>query len=180
MITMGLSGIPYVTHDIAGFSGGPSTKELWMRWVELGAFTPIMRMHDGLAKFENWNFYSDNESTQFLKRFSALHSRHKPYLQAIGDDAVKKGYPLVRSYLLVDGREDTWYVDDAYFLGNDVLVAPILKPKTTKRTVEIPAGEWRGIFGQGTFNGPKQITVDAPIGTPAVFVRVGSEVDRAF
>lgn len=47
MLSLGLSGIPFVTHDVAGFSGGPSTKELYLRWTELGAFTPIMRTHEG-------------------------------------------------------------------------------------------------------------------------------------
>src|SRR5690606_25935047 len=62
MLSLGLSGIPFVTHDIAGFSGGPSTKELYMRWTELGAFTPIMRTHEGNKRDENWSYHADAET----------------------------------------------------------------------------------------------------------------------
>jgi len=58
MLNLGLSGIPFVTHDIAGYHSFQvpfSTKELFMRWTELGAFTPIMRTHEGLYRDDNWS-----------------------------------------------------------------------------------------------------------------------------
>ncbi|MGB9339754.1 MAG: TIM-barrel domain-containing protein, partial [Polyangiales bacterium] len=56
MLNLGLAGQPFVTHDIAGFArgAGPSSKELFQRWTELGAFTPVMRTHDGADKVNNW------------------------------------------------------------------------------------------------------------------------------
>lgn len=178
-ITLSLSGVPFVTHDIAGFSGGPSTKELWMRWVELGAFSPVMRMHDGLKKLDNWNFHRDAESSAFLARFVKIRQKLKPYLIALGKEAMETGRPLVRHYALVENDPAYWGVDDAYFLGNDLLVAPIVNEGATSRVVKIPSGTWRAVFGQGEFVGPAEVTIKAPIGSPIVLGRKGSTIDAA-
>jgi alpha-glucosidase len=177
-ISLSLSGVPYVTHDIAGFSGGPSDKELWLRWVEFGAFSPIMRLHDGLRKLENWYFYSDAESAAHLARFSKIHNQLIPYLKTLAADAQEKGHPIVRHYMLVENKREYWNIEDAYFLGNDVLVAPVLEQGAKTREVVFPSGTWRGVFGHGEVQGPTTQTFDTPIGKPAVFVRVGSEAER--
>jgi alpha-glucosidase len=56
LLNLGLAGQPFVSLDIAGFAvgAGPSTKELYMRWTELGAFAPVMRTHQGADKENNW------------------------------------------------------------------------------------------------------------------------------
>jgi alpha-glucosidase (family GH31 glycosyl hydrolase) len=54
MINLGLSGIPVSTHDVAGFSGGPSTKALFMRWTELGATQREVYLPDGATWFHAW------------------------------------------------------------------------------------------------------------------------------
>lgn len=178
-ITLALSGVPFVTHDISGFSGGPSTKELWMRWVEFGAFSPVMRLHDGLKKVDNWNFHRDAESSAFLARFAKIRAKLKPYLIALGKEAMETGRPLVRHYALVENDPAYWGVDDAYFLGNDLLVAPIVTEGATRRSVKIPSGTWRAVFGQGEFVGPTEVTIKAPLGSPIVLARVGSAPDTA-
>jgi alpha-glucosidase len=53
LVSLGMAGVGFVTHDIGGYFGGPSTKELYLRWIELGAFTPIMRTHEGLQRDRN-------------------------------------------------------------------------------------------------------------------------------
>ena len=75
MLNLGLAGQPFVTHDIAGFSGGdaPSTKELFQRWTELGAFTPIMRTHDGADKVNNWRWNKDEGTTSHFRKFAFVH-----------------------------------------------------------------------------------------------------------
>jgi sulfoquinovosidase len=178
MLSMGLSGIPYVTHDIAGFSGGPSSEELWLRWVELGAFSPIMRLHDGLKKYENWHFRSSADSAAFLARFAHIHLQLKPYLKALASEAVEKGYPLVRHSILVESEPGAELVDDQFFLGNDLLVAPVLTKGSVEREVRFPPGAWRAVFAQSVIEGPGLKVIAAPIGSPAIFVRVGSGVDE--
>lgn len=176
-VSHSLSGVPFVTHDIAGFSGGPSTKELWQRWVEFGAFTPIMRLHDGLQKLENWHFMRDEESAAFLKRFATIHNLLTPYLMELAELALEKGYPLVRHPLLIENTPALREVDDQYFLGPDLLVAPVLTPETESRSVRFPAGRWRPIFGGEVVVGPTDRDIHAPIGSPPIFAREDSTVD---
>lgn len=71
MLNLGLAGQPYVTHDIAGFARGtgPSDEELYMRWTELGAFTPVMRTHEGANKEGNWSWEKSPATTAHFRRF---------------------------------------------------------------------------------------------------------------
>ncbi len=178
MVSLSLSGVPFVTHDIAGFSGGPSTPELWMRWVELGTFSPIMRIHDGLRKYENWSFQRDATSTTFLMAFSKMRTRIKPYLVTLAAEALATGRPMVRHPLLVEGIAAA-SVDDQFFLGDDLLVAPVLTEGATSRTVRFPPGRWRPLYQmRQPMQGPAVLEWDAPVGQPAVFAREGSEIDR--
>ncbi len=176
IVSLSLSGVPYVTHDIAGFSGGPSTPELWKRWVEFGAFTPIMRLHDGIKKYENWNYMKDTTSAAFLARFAELHGKLKPYLVELSDHALATGHPIVRHPILIENDEHTLELDDQYFLGDDLLVAPVVKPGRDSRTVYFTSGRWIPVFGGDIVEGPGEKEVPAPLGSPAVYAREGSRV----
>jgi alpha-glucosidase (family GH31 glycosyl hydrolase) len=162
-----------VTHDIAGFSGGPSTKELYQRWVELGAFTPIFRTHEGLRRAENWSWDRDAETTAHFARFARVHRALAPTLLALGEQHRQTGMPIVRSMALAfpdDPRMLT--VLDAYMLGDELLVAPVVEMGATSRRVVLPAGRWHDVWDPARiFEGPREVTVDAPIGRPPVFSR---------
>jgi alpha-glucosidase len=111
MLNLGLAGVPFVTHDIAGFSGTtapPTTKELFQRWTELGAFTPIMRTHEGADRMNNWTWSSDAETIAHFRRFARVHAALAPELRALAAEATGTSAPLVRHLmlefpLLVDG-----------------------------------------------------------------------------
>jgi len=172
MTSLGLAGIPFVTLDIGGFSGGPSTKELYLRWVELGAFTPIMRTHEGNARGENWNWDADPETIAHFRRFARIHEALAPELRGLADGAAETGTPMVlHPMLLFPDDVETWPITDQYFLGAGLLVAPVTEEGATSREVYFPAGTWFHVFTGERFDGPMRAPVDAPIGTPAVFSR---------
>ncbi|MCA9629288.1 MAG: hypothetical protein KC766_16555, partial [Myxococcales bacterium] len=100
MLNLGLSGVPYVTHDIAGFSGGPSTKELFMRWTELGAFTPIMRTHEGAKKLENWSWEKDAETTAHFRRFVLIHQALRPEFERLASESEATSLPSIRALVM--------------------------------------------------------------------------------
>lgn len=181
MINLGLAAVPYVTHDIGGFSGGPRSKEVFLRWTELGAFTPFMRTHEGDHRDENWNWDSDEETVAHFRRFARIHEALVPDLQALAEDAQATSIPLVR-HLMLQFPEDsaTWNVDDQYMLGDRLLVAPVVTESATSREVYLPstdaeakeggeAPRWFHVFTGESFEGGQTVTVDAPIGTPPVF-----------
>jgi len=176
MLSLGLSGVPVVTHDIAGFSGGPSTKELWQRWTELGAFTPIMRTHEGNLSDQNWSWESDAETTEHFRRFARVHDALGPELAFLAELSASASMPMVR-HLMLQFPDDppSRGIDDQFLLGPSLLVAPVVEPGATSRPVYLPPGTWFHVWSGDAYEGGSTIDVDAPIGSPPVF---SLEVDR--
>jgi len=177
MLSLGLAGIPYVTHDIAGFSGGPSTKELFLRWTELGAFTPIMRTHEGNMKDDNWRWDSDAETIAHMRRFAEIHMALAPEIEALAEEAANNSKPLVR-HLALEYPDDpaSVAVSDQFLLGDSLLVAPVVTEGATSKQVVLPPDTWFHVWTGDAYDGPAQIEIDAPIGSPPVFSR---DEDRA-
>lgn len=173
-LTMGLAGIPFFTHDIAGFSGGPSVKELFLRWTEMGAFTPFMRTHDGLKKKENWRFDSDAETLAHFTRFAKIHKALAPYFKKAAAEAVADGLPIIRHAVLVDPAWELSYeAEGQWHIGRDMIFAPVTAQGGAKAKVYLTEGEWRHLFDGKIYNGRTLVEIDAPIGSPAAFAKVG-------
>ena len=178
MLSLSLSGQPYVTHDIAGFSGGPSTEELYKRWTELGALTPFMRTHDGNERDENWRWDSDADTTAHFAAMSRLHAALAPELVALAEDAADTGAPIVRHLMLAYPDDpETWPLTDQFLLGTDLLAAPVVTEGATSRTLYLPDGTWTHVWTATDHAGPGWITVDAPLGEPPLFSRTGDRAD---
>ncbi len=175
MLNLSLSGIPFVTHDIAGFSGTiapASTKELYQRWTELGAFTPIMRTHEGARKQLNWSWEKDDETTSHFRRFARIHASLKPDLIELAATAAKTSMPIVR-HLMLEFPEDarSHEISDQFMLGSDLLVAPVITEGATDKTLYLPPGHWYHVWSGDMYTGGGDITIAAPIGEPPVFSR---------
>jgi len=185
-VGLGLSGIGRYGSDIAGFSsivGGPSSKEVYWRWVEMAAFEPVMRTHDGLSEDENWHWSSDAETTEHFRRYATLHLRLLPLLRLLDRQYRTEGLPFMRHAILVEqGEGPAWEAlrdaPDQHFLGDDLLIAPVLTEGAVSRDVVLPAGRWYPLLTGGpaldSGAAPSTVTVDAPLGTLPVFARAGS------
>lgn len=172
MLNLGLSATPLVTHDIAGYSGGPSTKELWMRWTELGAFTTFMRTHEGLKALSNWNWDTDAETTQHFRRFARIHEALVPELIALAEGAHETSLPPLRHLALVFPEDAaSRAISDEFMLGDTLLVAPVVHEGQTSREVHLPPGTWFHVWTGTSYEGGRTITIEAPIGSPPVFSR---------
>ncbi len=178
MVNLGLSGVPFVTHDVGGFSGGPRTKEVFLRWTELGAFTPVMRTHEGLMREANWDWDEDDETIAHFARFARIHEALIPEIEALAEQAAETGAPLVR-HLALEHPDDpeSRAVSDQYLLGPDLLVAPVVEEGATSREVYLPPGTWFHVWTGEAHEGGRRITVDAPIGSPPVFSRGADRED---
>jgi alpha-glucosidase len=171
LVSLGIAGIGYVTTDVAGFSGGPSTKELYQRWTELGAFTPILRTHEGLRRTENWNWDRDPDTTAHFSRFARIHQALAPRILELGRAHRATGMPIVRALALSHPEDPrTYNILDEFMLGDDLLVAPVVTQGATARRVYLPRGQWFDLWDPArSFMGPTEIEVAAPIGRPPVF-----------
>jgi alpha-glucosidase len=175
LLNLGLAGQPFVSLDIAGFSvgAGPSTKELYMRWTELGAFAPVMRTHQGADKENNWNWNKDEDTITHFRKFTYVHCALMNDFMTLAAEAEESGAPIIRHLMLVfpDDRE-TWSISDQFLIGDSLLVAPVTEEGAKSRSVYFPAGTWYDVWRPGeAVQGGERLTVNAPIGFPPVYSR---------
>lgn len=174
LLGLGLSGIAYSGADIGGFSGTPSG-EMFLRWFQMATFLPFFRTHSAVhtPRREPWTF--GEPWLSILREFLRLRERLLPYLYTLCWEAEQTGAPLVRPAFWLDpGDASLWDVDDAFLLGNDLLVAPVLEPDTTSREVVLPTGHWYSLWDDACLQGPERIDCAAPPERMPVLVRAGS------
>ncbi|MCL6454205.1 MAG: alpha-glucosidase [Alicyclobacillus sp.] len=175
-LSLGMSGVGLHHSDIGGYTTlfhMKRTKELFQRWTELAAFTLVMRTHEGNRPDDNWQFDGDDETLQHFARMAQVHVALKPYLKAQVHAYRTCGLPVMRPICLYDD-DPVWHnVQDAYLLGPDVLVAPVLEAGVCERTLTLPKGRWVHLWS-GRAYGAGEVRVPAPIGEPPVFFRDGS------
>ncbi len=171
-LSAALSGFPFWGHDIGGYTGHPSA-ELYIRWMQLGTFSPIMQFH-GIAPREPW--YFGDEAVRVARWCFAVREQLQPYLREAARHASEEGTPIWRP-LIWEWPDDPQArrCDDQFLLGDDILVAPVLD-EFPDRDVYLPAGQWREAWSEATFSGPTNLVVNVPLEWIPVFVRSGSAV----
>ena len=182
-LTLGMSGYGLHTCDAGGYTTLfhiKRDKELLLRWLEFACFTPVMRTHEGNRPDSNVQLYSDGEIISSAARLSKLHTALLPYMKQCVQSNAETGVPVMRALFTVEDCEKAWERDNySYMLGDDVLVAPVVKPGETARSLWLPQGEWLHLWSGESFSGG-DVTVDAPLGYPPVFYRKGSEYAELF
>lgn len=180
-IGVGLSGISTYGHDIGGYntlSTEPTTKEVFFRWTELGAWSPVMRTHHGTAPRVSWTFDKDAETLAHWKRYTELHVALAPYWEGLAKVAHDSGIPIWRSLALDFGADpQTWSLKDEVMVGDKLLLAPIQVKGAVSRQVYLPAGlyyPWEAGPPVQTAGG--NVTADAALGEVPVFARAGAVV----
>lgn len=174
VLGLSLSGIPFSGPDIGGFFGSPSA-ELYLRWFQLAALLPFFRTHSGkhTPRREPWSFGSP--TLNLVREALALRYRLLPYLYTLAWEASRTGQPLVKPLFWLDiADRELWDSDDAFLLGDDLLVAPILQEGATSRNVQLPAGRWYEFPTGSYFDGPSRISLPAPLDRIPILVRAGS------
>ncbi len=174
MIHLGLSGLPYSGPDIGGFSGAPEG-ELFTRWFQMAAFLPFFRIHSSLVSppREPWRFGEPYLS--IVRDFARLRLQLMPYLYTLAWETAQRGWPWVRPlWWLAPDQEDLWAVDDAFLLGEALLVAPVTEPGVEQRAVRFPPGRWIDFWEGTAMEGGGVRPVAAPLNRIPLFVRAGS------
>ncbi|MGW5457800.1 glycoside hydrolase family 31 protein [Streptomyces sp. NPDC003996] len=176
VLGLGLCGVPYSGPDVGGFDGSPSA-ELYLRWFQLGAYLPLFRTHASLraGRREPWEFGAEvleHARVALLERRRLL-----PYFMTLAHLARRTGAPYVRP-LWWGSPEDRALRDceDAFLLGDALLVAPVLDPGADRRAVQLPRGRWYDTVTEEAYDGPAQVLVDAPLSRIPVFARAGAVI----
>ncbi|MET0426437.1 MAG: TIM-barrel domain-containing protein [Actinoplanes sp.] len=181
------TGLAAVSHDIGGHTGGlqepgsepGSTKlpdDLYARWVQLGTFQPIDRLHSNHSDRLPWQYGPAANAS--AKKFLNLRKKLQPYTYAAAAEATRTGTPIVRPmYLAYPGEQDAYATAGSQYLyGPDLLVAPVTTPGATASTsVWFPPGNtWTDYFTGKRYAGGTTATVTTGLDTMPVFVRSGA------
>ncbi len=170
-LSASMSGMPFWGHDIGGYMEQP-TPELYIRWVQFGALSPLMQYH-GVLRREPWEFGPKAEAAYRL--LVNLRMNLKPALIELGREVEKTGLPIMRPMVMeFPGDPRFPGMDDQYMLGSDMLVAPVLREGATGRRVEFPEGVWHHALYPIAFVGPASIDVPVGLIDAPLFFREGA------
>lgn len=175
-LSSGLLGNAYHHSDLGGYTslhGVVRTAELMHRWIDLAAFAPVMRSHEGNRPADNLQLDSSPEILSHFARMSQVHAQLAPYVRALCNEAVATGLPLQRPLFLHYDDPAYFDIQDQYLYGADMIVAPVIAEGQGSRPVVIPDGDWIHLwsgkaYGKGTHD------IAAPHGQPPVFTRADS------
>jgi len=172
--TLGLSGEPFVGSDVGGFIGR-ANGEFLVRSYQIGFLAPFFRNHHAVDGYdqEPWRFGKYYED--IIRRYLKLRYQLLPFLYTTLESAHRTGVPVFRP-LMLNYQDDanTYNLDDEFMIGEDLLVAPIVKPDVTSRLVYLPKGIWYDFWTNKKYDGGTMIRADAPLETVPIFVRTGA------
>jgi len=174
--TLGLSGEPFVGSDVGGFIGRASG-ELLVRSYQIGFLAPFFRNHHAIDGYdqEPWRFGKYYED--IIRKYLKLRYQLLPFLYTTLEAAHRTGVPLFRPLMLnYQDDSNTYNLDDQFMIGDDLLVAPIVKPDLTSRLVYLPKGTWYDFWTNKKYDGGTMIRVDAQLETVPMFVRGGAVI----
>ncbi|SKA34657.1 alpha-xylosidase [Consotaella salsifontis] len=170
-LSWGLSGVPYYSTDIGGFYGEQPTPELFVRWMQAGVLGSHCRFH-GIGAREPWAFGEDVEA--IAKEWLALRYSLIPVLEDASAQAAECGLPLMRPMVLAFPKEPlSWGFETQYMLGDDLLVAPVIRPGGAV-DYYLPEGDWYDFWSGDHIAGGRRIADVMPIDRIPVFVRSGA------
>lgn len=173
-------GFTWWSHDIGGHMFGKGDPELYARWVQFGAFSPVNRLHstkNGHSK-EPWLY--GEEAERVASDFLRLRHRMLPYLYAANVATATEGTPVCRP-MYYDYDEDMAYnVPDQYMFGSELLVAPVLTKARSdglaRTPVWFPKGEWVNVFTGEREQGGRYKVVENDLSTFPVYAKAGAIV----
>jgi alpha-glucosidase len=191
-----LSGFTLVHSDTGGFGsisvslpGGKRvqvivrSKELLMRWMELSAFTPVFRTHEGVDPSNTVQYDSDPETFAHLKRFAKIYKAWGFYRKQLVAEAALTGHPVMRHpFLHYPDDPITYGLRYQFLLGTELMVASVLDQGADHVRLYLPAGYWTHLWTGETVGSVVGMwkEIEAPLGRPAVFYKQGSEVGTQF
>lgn len=179
IVGLGLSGIPYSGSDIGGFQGNP-TAELYLRWFQFSSFVTFCRTHSS-NNVEHRSPWTYGEPTlSIIRQFLELRDRLLPYFYTLSWEATQKGYPPVRPVFWADPTDPTlWDVDDAFLLGDALLVCPVADAGGRSRPVILPHGNWYNYWDDALLTGATSISMAAPLEQIPLLVKAGTMLPMA-
>ena len=150
VLSSGLSGVPFISYDMSGYSYGKASKEIayesqvFLRGTQFTAFTICMQTHGKVRRaYQFANEDPDYEYvTDIYRAYTKLHEHLTSYLTELCEEAHATGMPVMRHLILQYQNDPNVYdIEDEYMLGDAFLIAPILDESFARR-IYLPKGRW--------------------------------------
>lgn len=174
-LNVAMSGLPHWGTDTGGFYlVGPDQGELFVRWLQFSAFCSIFRAHGHVwRRHLPW---SHGEAIEAIcRQIIELRYRLMPYTYSLAWQAHRLGLPTMRPLVLnYPNDPHVWDLGTQYLWGDDILVAPVTRRGATHWTVYLPEDGWHDFWTQEAYQGPRGVTVAAPLERLPLFVRSGA------
>ncbi|GAB4563741.1 MAG: glycoside hydrolase family 31 protein [Anaerolineales bacterium] len=168
ILTLGLCGYPFILPDMIGGNAYDelADAELMIRWTQLNALLPAMQF--SLAPWD----YGEQCNT-LCRRYAHLHLQFAPRILELAHEAAQTGAPIIRPLWWLDPNDERALTcDDQFLLGNDILVAPVVRPGQRSRAITLPPGQWRDYWTGAQYAGHTVLQdFPAPLETLPLFVR---------
>jgi alpha-D-xyloside xylohydrolase len=189
-VNLSMSGLPNWTHDIGGFATEgryakqdpahlAEWRELYLRWFQFGAFTPLFRAHGEVPFREIYNVAPPgSEIYDHLARFARLRYRLLPYIYTLAADTYFRNGTIMRG-LIMDFPADPRVrrIGTQYLFGPSFLVTPVTEYGARTTRLYLPAGaRWFDFYTGAVEDGGREIDAAAPLDRMPLFVRAGSIV----
>ncbi|MFE2886933.1 TIM-barrel domain-containing protein [Streptomyces sp. NPDC059272] len=176
--TTNLTGSETYTADGTTHTTRKLPDDMYARWVQLGTFQPIDRLHSNHSDRLPWQYGTAARAS--ADKFLNLRENLVPYTYSLAQQANTTGVPVTRPMYLQYPDEPQAYAtsDSEYFYGPDMLVAPVTTPGTTTTTsVWFPPGsQWTDYFTGKTYAGGTTQNITNGLDTMPVFVRAGAAI----
>lgn len=186
-LNFSLSGNPYWNSDIGGFFAGrynagggaknPDFQELYVRWMQFAAFTPMMRSHGTDIRREIYQFGKRGEwAFDVQEKYINLRYSLLPYIYSTSWDVSKNNGTFMRA-LVMDFSQDknVWNIDNEYMFGQSFLVNPVTEKGKEEQDVYLPGGsDWFDFWTNEKTTGGITVTKKTMIDIIPLYVKAGS------
>ena len=160
-LTMSLSGFYFYGHDLGGFAGEMPSRELFLRWLQLGVFEPRFTIHSWNADGSATMPWSYPDIMTSVRKIFAQRKRLIPYLYNCAYEAVKNDLPINAPVWLYYDDSNLPVDSPAFMLGRKILVSCILDEGKTEQSVYLPKGECWYLDGK-KYNGGETVNISVP------------------
>ncbi len=172
---LGLSGVPFVGSDVGGFIGEP-TNDMYVRWMQLGAFTPFFRGHAerNSRAHEPWAFNEDVEN--LVRQVIQLRYKLLPFWYSEFYNASQTGLPIMRPVFMNYQNDENCYKEDAqyqYMLGEYSLIAPVLQSTDRFKKLYLPEGRWYDVNANKTLQGGQWLVIEVGLNKIPIYFKEG-------
>lgn len=179
-------GYTWWSHDIGGHMRGTKDRELYIRWLQYGVFSPINRLHSTGGKYngkEPWRY--GREAKTIVEKYLRLRHQLVPYLYSMNVLTHQEGEPLVKPmYYHHPWDEEAYAVENQYYFGTELIVAPATSKlnnvvQRTNIKSWLPKGVWFDYFTGTRYTGGRLVDLYRSMDNIPVFAKAGAVIPKA-